>query len=62
MMKKPAIFWGWYIVAAGVALSAYNSGMGCNSRPLVNDNLQYLSKEKVNRIGVMEYWSDGVME
>jgi len=26
-MKKPQIFWGWYIVAAGVALSAYNSGM-----------------------------------
>ncbi|MFC1885754.1 MFS transporter [Thermodesulfobacteriota bacterium] len=26
-MKKPRIFWGWYIVAAGVALSAYNSGM-----------------------------------
>jgi len=29
---------------------------------LVKNNLQYLSKEKVNRIGVMEYWSDGVME
>ena len=22
-----SLFWGWYIVAAGVALSAYNSGM-----------------------------------
>ncbi|MFC1887066.1 MFS transporter, partial [Thermodesulfobacteriota bacterium] len=26
-MKRPQIFWGWYIVAAGVTLSAYNSGM-----------------------------------
>jgi sugar phosphate permease len=26
-MKRPRIFWGWYIVAAGVILSAYNSGM-----------------------------------
>jgi MFS family permease len=26
-MKKPRIFWGWYIVVSTVVLSAYNSGM-----------------------------------
>jgi len=25
--RKPRIFWGWHIVAASIALSAYNSGM-----------------------------------
>ena len=26
-MRRPRIFWGWYMVAASVALAAYNSGM-----------------------------------
>lgn len=27
LMEKPRIFWGWYIVAASVVLSAYNVGL-----------------------------------
>src|SRR3990172_5258742 len=26
-MRRPRVFWGWYMVAASVGLAAYNSGM-----------------------------------